>query len=124
MYPVFVADIGTLTTPKVSSTKLTFNPSTGQLNATEVNTTSDIAAKTNIRQIDNALEIIEMLHGYRFDWVDTKQPSLGVLAQDLEKPLPELVKRNAEGNLTVNYSGIIPVLIEAVNSLKKQLDEK
>ena len=60
MYPVFIEDIGTLTTQKVSSTKLTFNPSTGQLNATEVNTTSDISAKMNIRQIDSALEIIDI----------------------------------------------------------------
>ena len=47
----------------------------------------------------------------------------GVIAQELETSLPHLVSTNDEGEKAVNYSGMIPYLIEAVKDLKKENDE-
>lgn len=100
------------------STSLTFNPSTGTLSSTIFNSTSDINKKTNIQIIDNSLEVLDALSGYRFNWKDNGLPSLGVIAQEVETVLPELI---GEDN-SVNYNGIIAVLIQAVKELKAEIE--
>ncbi|HZV70257.1 MAG TPA: hypothetical protein VFG10_11965 [Saprospiraceae bacterium] len=47
----------------------------------------------------------------------------GVIAQELQKLFPELVKEDKEGMLSVNYSGLIPVLIESIKDQQNQIDE-
>jgi hypothetical protein len=111
---------GTVTASKVSTTKLTFNPSTGTLNATELNSTSDINLKENIRPIENPLDKVLQINGVEFDWKESKQSSLGVIAQEIEKVFPSLVK-TAE-NKSVNYNGLIGVLIEAVKEQQEQIN--
>ena len=102
-----------------TSTSLTYNPSTGTLSATIFNSTSDIKKKKNIVQIKSALDITESLRGVRFKWKDNGNPSMGVIAQEVEKVLPELV----DDNKSVNYNGIIGVLIEAIKELKLEINE-
>ncbi len=111
---------GTITDSKVSTTKLTFNPSTGTLNATELNSTSDINLKENIRPIEESLNKVLQINGVEFDWKDNQQSSMGVIAQEVEKVFPSLV-RTAE-NKSVNYNGLIGVLIEAVKEQQKQIN--
>ena len=101
------------------STSLTFDPSTGTLSATIFNSTSDVRQKTNIESVSNALDVIRTIEGVKFDWVNTGESSYGVIAQEIERVLPELVKES-NGIKSVNYSGIIAFLIQAV----KELDEK
>ena len=82
-YPIF-EDVtsGSSTSINVSSTKLTFNPSTGTLSATQFTSLSDANKKKNIRPIENAIDITKKLEGVRFDWIDSDTPSIGVIAQE------------------------------------------
>lgn len=93
----------------------------GTCEATNFNTTSDLNVKENIRTIENALEIVSDLRGVRFDWIETHSPSLGVIAQEVEEVLPELISHST--HKTVNYNGIIGVLIEAIKELQAEVEE-
>jgi len=114
------ATSGTITGENVSSSKLTYNPSTGTLAATNVNSTSDEALKGNITTIENALELVNQLRGVEFTWKETNEQSLGVVAQEVEKVLQKLVK--TDDFKSVNYNGLIGVLIEAVKELSDKVN--
>ena len=93
----------------------------GVVTATDFNSTSDISLKDNIQTIINPLDKIIKLNGVTFNWKENQKPSIGVIAQELEKVLPELV---TQGDIkSVNYNGLIGVLIEAVKEQQKQIDE-
>ena len=97
------------------------NFSGATITATDFNSTSDFNLKENIKTVENSLNTIEQLRGVSFDWKETGKGSYGVIAQELEEVLPELVK---DGEIkSVNYNGIIGVLIEAVKELKKEIEE-
>jgi hypothetical protein len=113
---------GTSSSINVSSTKLTFNPSTGTLSATQFTSLSDVNKKKNIRPIQNAIEITKKLEGVRFNWKDTDAPSIGVIAQEVEKVLPELVVEN-DGVKSVSYGNIVGVLIEAIKEQQVRIEE-
>ncbi len=95
----------------------------GILSAVELNATSDITMKTDIVGINNGLGIIEELNGVRFNWKDTGKPSAGLIAQDVEKVMPELVQENMNGVKSLNYNGIIGALVEAVKELTARIKE-
>lgn len=116
------ATSGTATTLNVSSTKLYFNPSTGTLNATIFNSLSDETLKTDLTKIDDALSLINKIQGFRFKWKDGGKDSIGVSAQEVEEVLPELV--SSDEFKSVNYNGIIALLIEAVKELSKEIKNK
>lgn len=112
------SNTGSMTQANVS-TALTYNPSTGTLSSTIFNSTSDINKKDNIVQVSDALNILYQIDGVRFTWKDNGLPSLGVIAQQVEKVLPEIV----ESEKSVNYNGLIAVLIEAVKELKAEIEK-
>ena len=100
---------------------------TGVVTATDFNSTSDVYLKTNIKKIDDPLAKVLQLNGVSFDWKYTQQSSAGVIAQDVEKVLPEIVKDAEDGHKTLNYNGLIGLLIEAVkeqNETIQMLTEK
>lgn len=102
----------------VVSSSLYFVPSTGTMSATVFNSLSDREKKENIRTITDAIEIINQLNGVRFDWKNNGVPSAGLIAQDVEKQMPELVYTDpTTGDKSLNYSGVIAVLVEAVKYL-------
>ena len=101
---------------------MSFNASTGTLSATNFNSGSDERFKENIETLNNALDTIEKLRGVKFNWRENGKPSIGVIAQELEEILPELVE--GDENKSVNYSGIIGVLIEAIKELNYKIDNK
>ena len=105
---------GTISSFGVSSTKLTFNPATGDLSATNFNSTSDASKKTNIRTIENAVDLVCKMRGVKFNWLDTGLAGTGVIAQEMEQVLPEVVSTNSGGEKSVSYGTIIGVLIEAI----------
>ena len=105
------------------STSLTYNPFSGTLSAAIFNSTSDIRQKKNIEVVDNALNVINSIEGVKFDWVSTGESSYGVIAQEIERILPELVKES-DGIKSVNYSGIIAFLIQAVKELDAKIEKK
>jgi hypothetical protein len=121
-FPLFT-DIttGTITASGISTSKLTYNPSSGEVTAVDFNSTSDFNLKTNIQTVDNALEIVDNLRGVSFEWKENGKKSYGVIAQELEKVLPELVK--GDDPKTVSYSGIIGVLIESIKEFKKEVEK-
>jgi hypothetical protein len=111
-------------TVNASNTKLYFNPSTGDLSATNFNSLSDANVKENIEIIPDSLSILNTIDTYKFNWKDTKELSYGVIAQELEKIMPELVKTNGRGQRTVSYIPLIAIMIDAINKLKKEVDNK
>ena len=94
---------------------------TGIITATDFNSASDINLKENIQKIDNPIDKIIKIDGVRFDWKYDNKPSMGVIAQNIEEVLPELV--NGEESKTVNYNGIIGLLIECVKTQQQQIDD-
>jgi hypothetical protein len=93
----------------------------GIVTATDFNSTSDINLKDNIQTIVNPLDKIIKLNGVTFNWKENQKPSIGVIAQELQEILPELV---SQGDIkSVNYNGLIGVLIEAVKEQQKQIEE-
>ena len=95
--------------------------SVGVVTATDFNSASDIRLKENIQKIDNPIDKIVKIDGVRFDWKSDNKPSMGVIAQNIEEVLPELV--NGEDSKSVNYNGIIGLLIECVKTQQEQIDE-
>jgi hypothetical protein len=94
---------------------------TGIITCSDLNSTSDINLKTNIKTVENSIETVNKLRGVSFDWKNTGKSSYGVIAQELEEVLPQLV--NAGEVKSVNYNGIIGVLIEAVKELSAEVEE-
>jgi hypothetical protein len=94
---------------------------TGIITATDFNSASDIRLKENIQKIDNPIDKIIKIDGVRFDWKSDNKPSMGVIAQNIEEVLPELVSGGE--SKTVNYNGIIGLLIECVKTQQEQIDE-
>ena len=92
------------------------------LNATfDINSASDENLKTNIKTVENALNISNSLRGVSFEWKENGKSSYGVIAQELEEVLPELVHN---GDIkTVNYNGLVGVLIEAIKELSAEVQE-
>ena len=121
-YPSFVASNSSGPQGLNTATALTFNPSTGTLSATVMSSTSDENVKTNIVPIANALDIVNGLKGVHFDWIDTGLPSAGLIAQNVEQYMPELVATSPEGGKSLNYNGIIGVLVEAIKAQQIQID--
>jgi hypothetical protein len=126
-YPIFAtATSGTATTVKVSSTKLTYNPSTGTMSATVFSASSDERLKTNWRDV--APDFIEQLAGVKsgiFDRTDFETTEVGVGAQSLQKVLEQAVIAGEDGMLSVNYGGAALVaaikLAERVVALEARL---
>ena len=93
---------------------------TGVITCTDINSTSDKNLKQNIETVENALNIVTDLRGVRFEWKKDQKPSVGVIAQELEKVLPELVSQTDPK--TVNYNGLIGVMIEAIKEQQGQIE--
>ena len=113
---------GTPAATYISSTKLYFNPSTGTINATIFNSLSDIQFKENVSTVSNAVDIIKQLNGVSFTWKDNGNKSYGVIAQEIETILPELIN-HSEGKKSVNYNGIMAFLIQAIKEQQEQINE-
>ena len=91
------------------------------------NVTSDSRLKTNITPVKNALEKLSAINGVTYNWINpNKDQSLqmGVVAQEVQAVMPELINERNDGYLSVNYSGMSGVLIEAIKEQQKELDVK
>jgi hypothetical protein len=91
--------------------------------ATDFNTTSDVSLKQNIETITSPLAIVAQLRGVSFDWKENNRAAIGLIAQEVEKVLPELVTEREDGIKTVAYSNLVAVLIEAVKELKEEIKQ-
>lgn len=90
---------------------------------------SDKRWKTNIKNIDSPLEKISQINGVEFDWIEdepvhgNKGHDIGVIAQEIEKILPDAVQTRESGMKAVKYEKVIPLLIEAIKEQQKQIEE-
>jgi hypothetical protein len=86
---------------------------------------SDARVKENVETIDNALDKVLALRGVTYNRTDLKDTSkkIGVIAQEVQKILPEVVQEQEDGMLGVSYGNIVGVLIEAIKEQQKQIDE-
>ena len=96
----------------------------GSLTCVNVNSTSDINLKKDIEVITDATDLIKQLNGVKFAWKKNDEKSVGVIAQEVEKVLPELISEKQDtGEKSVNYSGLVGVLIEAVKELSARVEK-
>ena len=112
---------GEVTSANVATTKLYFNPSSGQLTATDFNSLSDERFKENIVTIADATQTIEQLRGVSFTWKENARASFGLIAQEVEQVVPALVETNDNGTKTVRYLGMIAYLIESNKELSQRV---
>lgn len=104
----------------------------------EIRATGDIVAfyssderlKENITPIENAVDKINQMGGYNYDWKEGfetihshKGHDLGVIAQEVQSVLPEVVTERETGYLAVDYVKLVPVLIEAIKELSAKIKE-
>lgn len=108
----------------------TVSPSTllhvaGEVTAVDFNTTSDRNVKENIEPIVNAISKVSAINGVTFNFIGDPetQRHAGVIAQDVEKVLPEAVQEMADGIKHVAYGNLIGLLIEAIKEQQKQIDD-
>jgi hypothetical protein len=93
----------------------------GNIRATgTITANSDITLKKNLLKIENALEKVEQINGYTYEFkADDSKRHAGVIAQEIEGVLPEIVNKGNDGILGVEYGNISALLIEAIKDLKK-----
>jgi len=89
---------------------------------------SDIRLKDNLQLISNPLQKINQIGGYSFVWNEEKQDiykgtDYGVIAQEIEEILPELVDTRENGYKAVKYDKLVSLLIEGIKDLSKQVEE-
>lgn len=112
---------------------------TGEIRASNEITayyTSDVRLKENIRLIENPITLIDQIRGVYFDWTDehmnsrggedgyfVRKHDIGVIAQEIEAILPEIVATRDNGFKAVKYEKIVPLLIEAIKAQQKQIDQ-
>lgn len=87
---------------------------------------SDERLKENVNKIVNSKEVVKNLTGYSFDWkeeADREGKDFGIMAQEVEKVLPELVHERPDGFKSVDYVKLIPYLIEEVKRLDAEVEE-
>jgi len=93
--------------------------------------TSDMRYKKDIVQIESAMTLINEINGYEYhlnqDMYEGKnfgnEKTYGVIAQEIEEVIPELVATDQEGFKSVNYNAIIPFLIEAMKEQQEEINE-
>lgn len=93
-------------------------------------TLSDIKYKYDIKPIENSLDMVKNLNGRRFKWKEDDREDIGVIAQEIENILPEIVKdketlndKEGETSKVVSYQLLTAVLIEAVKELNQKVEE-
>jgi len=92
----------------------------GIVTATDFNSTSDAKLKTNVQVIEDPLEKVLQINGVSFNWIKDNRPSMGVIADNIQEVLPELVSDTDPK--TVNYNGLIGLLIECVKQQQEEIN--
>jgi len=99
----------------------------GDIRCISLTETSDGRLKRNVADIEDALKKVSLVRGVTFDWADEVHAEagsqMGVIAQEIESVMPELVSTDNDGIKSVDYSKLSAVLIEAVKELKAQNEE-
>lgn len=84
---------------------------------------SDRRLKQNIHTITNPIEKVSALRGVNFEFIKDGKKQIGVIAQETEEIIPEVVGECPDGYKTVQYGNIVGLLVEAIKEQQKQIDE-
>ena len=93
----------------------------GSITATQYTSTSDISLKKNVSTIENALEKVLSLRGVEYDRIESGEHQIGVIAQEVEKIIPEVVY--GDEIKSVAYANIVALLIEAIKEQQKEINK-
>ena len=97
---------------------------TGALVASgDVTAFSDARVKENVETLPNALESVKQMRGVTYNKIGEEKQSVGVIAQELEEVVPQLVHTDEDGMKSVAYGNITAVLIEALKEQQAQIEE-
>ncbi len=88
----------------------------------DITSTSDITLKENLEKISNPIDKIKNLNGYTFNRIGHQKRSVGLVAQEVEKVLPEAVL-GEDGSKSLAYGNVVALLVETVKEQQKQIDE-
>jgi len=106
-----------------SSGSITFGAG-GSINALgDITAFSDRRIKENIEPIENALEKLQSIDGVTFNTIGKEKRQAGLIAQDLQKVLPEAVHENEDGMLSIAYGNTVSLLVQAVKELQAEVAE-
>ena len=114
-YTTYSSNQATDTTSNVNFASVT---ATGNITAY-----SDATLKTEIHTINDALGIVGKLRGVNYKWLSNGQEDIGVIAQEVQQVVPEVIKETEDGIKTVDYGRLVSVLINAVKELNEKLDK-
>lgn len=89
----------------------------------DVTSLSDKRVKENIETVENGLDLVSQLRGVWYNKIGEEDRKVGVIAQEVEEVLPEVVKTDTEGMKSVDYGKMVGVLIEAIKDLKAEIKE-
>jgi hypothetical protein len=94
----------------------------GTANAANFNTTSDATLKTNVETLTGSLDAVKSLRGVSFDWIENGGSEVGVIAQEVEAVLPDVVSTNDQGIKSVKYGNMVALLIEAMKEQQLRIE--
>lgn len=112
-----------------SASGLTFDIANNNLSvsntifAVHFDNVSDISLKENVAPLNDSINKLNNLYPVSFNWKSTKEQSFGLIAQEVEQILPQIVHQKDDGTKTVSYIQIIALLIDAVKDLQRQIDD-
>jgi hypothetical protein len=97
----------------------------------DINSISDVRTKENIVTVESGLDLVSQLRGVWYNKIGSinildgkpEGRKVGVIAQEVEKVLPEVVNTDEDGMKSVDYGKMVGVLIEAIKELKQEIDE-
>jgi hypothetical protein len=99
------------------------NFTAGTITATAFTATSDKSLKTNIETISDPLEKLTKLRGVDFNWKEDGSKQIGLIAQEVESILPEVVNTSEDGIKSVAYGNVVALLIEAIKAQQEQITQ-
>jgi hypothetical protein len=90
------------------------------------NTFSDKRWKKDLVLINNTTDAIKNINGYYYHWKegDDKSRQLGFIAQEIEAVYPEIVSKDSEGNLSLDYSKMTPILLQAIKEQQETIERQ
>ena len=95
---------------------------TGTMEAAIFNSTSDVNSKYNIKTIEDPITKVMQMRGVTFTWKSNDTDSMGLIAQEVEQVIPQVVHTDSEGKKSVSYDNIIGLLVEAIKHQQKQIN--
>jgi hypothetical protein len=93
----------------------------GAITCSVLTQTSDVSLKENVVEIPYGLETVKALRPVAFDWIEDKTKAVGFIAQEVQPLVPEVTQID-EGLMGINYSGIVPILVKALQELSAKFD--